>query len=508
MTEIKAFGQVIEARKKMSYTQPESKQVVTMAGRQAVVTLLTNTQRDKKTGDIIWHGEGECRLPMDEGEWSWQWMLPKGQFAGALPKRIAAYYFKVHNIKIPPALLAVIGETAKANIARGENFTLDFTDVFDWQDGDFGDSGSCFWRDRRGARLGLQDEGGIAVRFFEKIDKLSEKQREYRAARENRLTPLDSEGWVGLARAWCLPAHERRNGGHMPDVVFNGYGFSGNATLTIARLVATMFGMDYKKVFLTNDGEIHGYFWINGGSSAAADGHGYGDTGIGYSIGPAGELEPHDMFDLCIPRWKWKCASCNATSEDAGDMYLIPNAHDHDISARRCRRCWGREYTYCAQCDQSVPLVGATVIDGSRYCDACVAAFPECQGCHQRRPCQNRAIVGVDEHFNVQWGFFCVECYRHMQLCRVCANRATPENLAPVRADLHSENVWEAHRLYCGRCRRHRTNNLQRRQYMRTPHVTTTAANVGNYTINPTNPAHGTIPLTGWAVEEQGNTNE
>src|SRR6185369_16940651 len=86
---------------------------------------------------------------------------------------------------------------------------------------------------RPGAKFMLQDNGALAMRFFDDADN-------------------------GFGRAWVAPLE---NGDH---IVFNGYGFSDNSTLVIARVLAQFLNAGYHAIALTNNGSDHGVLWING----------------------------------------------------------------------------------------------------------------------------------------------------------------------------------------------------------------------------------------------------
>jgi len=191
-------------------------------------------------------------LPPD---WAWVWVVQKSDsYRGKFPKRGAQYYKKVHNLKAPDSFIEEIGNIARAHSEEISVYHFDFVDRFDWQDGDFGDDGSCFWGSNATARDMLHDNGAHAIRFFNKKGR-------------------------GIARAWVVPLE--KEGVYF---LFNGYGFPGNPTLTIAQAFARFTELRYQSVVLTNNGSEDDTLWINGGS--------------GYFIGKATRIQELFHYDF------------------------------------------------------------------------------------------------------------------------------------------------------------------------------------------------------------------
>lgn len=238
-------------------------------------------------------------LPALPEHWSWQWLVEDGEYRGTFPKR-AQKYWKVHyGIKAPASFLSQIGNLARAHSASQPEYYFDFTDRVDWEDGAFGDLHSCWWESGGAALETLMENGGMAIRFYESAG---------------------SE--VGIGRAWLA---------EMPDdtyVVFNGYGFPGNATLTIARAFAGFIGKDYRQISLSNGGSTNGLIWINGG--------------IGYAVGDWADIETIQAYDL---HWNTfiRCHDCDRRI-DEDDAYY--GADDN----RYCETCFYDRFSSCDQC--------------------------------------------------------------------------------------------------------------------------------------------------------------
>ncbi|MBZ0304862.1 MAG: hypothetical protein K8I82_02220, partial [Anaerolineae bacterium] len=186
-------------------------------------------------------------------EWEYTWLVQKGEYRGTFPKRVSKYYQMTYGVKCPDSFLAELGQIARRNSGEAAAYEFDFTNRFDWNAGDFGESRySCFWGNRTGARTMLTENGGLAIRFY----------------RENK----------GFARAWLVSIEDDQY------VIFNGYGFAGNATLTIARLFAQFVGKTYKKIQLVNNGSASRTLYIN--------------NSIGYLIALANQLAQTGRYDF------------------------------------------------------------------------------------------------------------------------------------------------------------------------------------------------------------------
>jgi hypothetical protein len=260
--------------------------------------------------------------------------VAKGVYRGSLPKRISSYYAKMYNIKCPAAFITEIGNIAKSHTNEGETYTFEFVDEIDWSAGEFGESeDSCYWNDRAGARQMITDNGGLAVRFYGKHEQ-------------------------GMARAWMARI------GDGVWVLWNGYGFSGNATLTIARIVATHLAVSYKKIDLCNYGSDYGTLYINGG--------------IGYAIGKLEIIDSIHRHDL---RWTnidiRICYECG--DEISEDDYRL-GSDDHTY----CDRCYERLFDYCEHCSETYWIEDLQYTGSESVCRYCLEHhYVECDVCNE-----------------------------------------------------------------------------------------------------------------------------
>jgi hypothetical protein len=269
-------------------------------------------------------------------DWDWTWVVQRGEYAGTFPKRVSAYYFK-RGLKCPPSFLTILGNIARAHSLNGETYRFDFVDQFDWEAGDFGDDGSCYWGKHAGARQMLADNGAFAVRFF------------------------DAHG-DGIGRAWL---YETRIAAW---VLWNGYGLS-SGTLTIARVLAAHFGTTYKKIFLNNRGLDNGMLWINGGA--------------GYVLGAQADIEPLETYNF---RWDdvhvYRCYSC-------GDSVAHDDVHFGGDDEPYCESCCWEIWESCERCGHYCYRDDINIVDGGNgyVCDSCLNRYYAfCDNCDEYRP--------------------------------------------------------------------------------------------------------------------------
>jgi len=243
----------------------------------------------------------DISLPND---WQWVWQVGgKGEYVGTLPKRIGKYAHKCKH-KLLPEALSYIGNLGMQHCEKTETYDFEFVDKFDWNAGDFGDQGSCFWSCHKSAKDILLDNGAGAICFYH---------------------PETNDGY---ARAWIVPLSDSAK--NKCFIVFNGYGID---TLPIARILATYLGHAYyQKIGLTNKGGHDGDLYINGGR--------------GYLIGPQDIVKESHSIDL-----DWdepnglRCEKCG-DRVDEDDCCLLP---DGDTA---CETCYRNKVSFCQTCQE------------------------------------------------------------------------------------------------------------------------------------------------------------
>lgn len=272
-------------------------------------------------------------LPELADSWQWSWIVQKGEFAGTLPKRIRNYYFKAHGIKCPDTFIQEIGNIARQHTASNTVYRFEIVDEFDWEAGDYGDSGSCYWGGNAGARLMLRENGGMAILFM-------------------------TDSGTGYARAWLVHL-----GGNI-YIIFNGYGFERGvyATLTIARVFATFLNLTYKKIELDN----------STGSTL------YINNNAGYIIGTPDAIADIDSWDF---EWREEYAEICTNCGRMLDEYEGYTGADDEIY---CEHCFAERFDHCEWCGNTYHRHEIEYIPSRQgyFCRHCRAAnFDLCAGC-------------------------------------------------------------------------------------------------------------------------------
>lgn len=273
------------------------------------------------------------RLPLD---WPFVWVINEGEYRGTFPKRARSYYHKAHGLKCPDSFLTELGNIARRFSESAWAYHFEFVNRFDWQDGDFGDGGSCYWADRRGAREMLENNGAWAIRFYDDVG-------------------------GGFARAWVVEVQESLY------IVFNGYGFHSDPTFIIARVIAQFLGLTFRKIDLNNNGTYTGTLYINA-------------SGSGYIIG-----NPETMANIHRYDFRWDdmyCESCYSCNDpvDEYDVYIGADGNAY------CEHCYYELFDSCERCGETHWRENITYTGDSRLlCHDCLEAsdYEECARCYE-----------------------------------------------------------------------------------------------------------------------------
>lgn len=254
-----------------------------------------------------------------------EWILQTGEFRGKLPNRLGALLKKEWGIKLTSEQRTAIGNIARMYTLPNTEYTFDFVDSFNWEDGDFGDSGSCFWGDNYLARNVLEEEGALAIRFYD------ESLADY-----NGVCP-------GSGRAWIYQLDRET------WVLFNAYGVE---TRPAARVLTTYLTQSTDKQWECKDlgdlmvsGQRAGLVYLN-------------DNPQVIFVSGSG---PPDEVDLDWARYV-ECDSCEMWTLEE-DLY--------DVSDERlCYSC-SEQYTECYRCGEMFFLGGMYLLEEKIYCPDC-----------------------------------------------------------------------------------------------------------------------------------------
>lgn len=290
-------------------------------------------------------------LPALPETWDWVWVKTgRAEYVGTLPKRVSKFYYKQHGIRCPSNFLQLLGNIARQHTDDNHHYVFEFVNQFDWNAGEFGDHGSCYWGGRGAALEILAENGAYAIRFY-------------------------GDDNQGIGRAWVVEVDSNL------CIVFNGYGFAGHSTLVIARVMALHFGWTYKKIVVTNYGFTSGTVWINGG--------------IGYAVGTPDEVDKIHEYDLEFGEANF-CHNCgDAITEDEAyhgtddeqycescyyslfdDCSFCGATHwqddlYHTNDGYVCDWCLGQHYARCERCDEYYRSNAGVAKEDSWYCESC-----------------------------------------------------------------------------------------------------------------------------------------
>lgn len=233
--------------------------VIDETGKEKINRFIGSTNlRDPKWENMLpdgydpydYNGGRRNRLPSLPSDWSWLNTVTDkkqaGQYGtGKFAKRYRSYVQKIANFALPDQFIQDLGQIAGRYSDQSTGATFRFVEKFDWDAGDFGDRGSCFWGGREHARVMLSDHGAWAVQIFDP-DTLDGKAKP-----------------KGYGRAWVLPNYPEDN----VMTIFNGYGDKlGDPSRAIARILSNFFGMaSYQEIELRNAGDTDGTLYINSG---------------------------------------------------------------------------------------------------------------------------------------------------------------------------------------------------------------------------------------------------
>lgn len=319
----------MELHKRYEYTTRPGQ--ITTTGISAIQRYVASQRPMEGDWKALNPKQSSPYLPMLPEQFDWVWLVERGELSGTFPKRVAKHYRRAYNIKCPDSFIAEIGNLSKRHSEEGETFRFDFTSRIDWQEGEFGDDGSCFWDDRAGAKAMLQDNHGLAIRFY------------------------DQYGGP-LGRALFFRMHFRRH------VVWNGYGFPGDATLTITRVMSGFLGLPYGQIELRNCGTASGVMWINGGRA--------------FMVAPDDYLAITRGIDLC---WEEQHKSCCHHCGILLPLYEIRYGPDNKAF---CDDCFGDHCAYCDFCDGTYWSDEVRYTDHGDVCDWCFQReFTSCEVC-------------------------------------------------------------------------------------------------------------------------------
>lgn len=210
-------------------------------GKQQVCVVIADKVRQKH--DQI-ASEGKVP-PFTYCQWWWyrdnieDWSVVNKQ--GRINVRLSKY-LKEHGVELDEKAWNDINGTIAAHSYR-KDVIYDITDDFSWNSGDFGDAGSCFWGSNEAARDVLMENGALALRFYEKTDRMGW----YHAS-------VDGVYYKGIGRCWIV---QKKHGW----ILFNAYGPELESIRERVRIIFP--NCETKMIRIQNERETTGLVYIN-----------------------------------------------------------------------------------------------------------------------------------------------------------------------------------------------------------------------------------------------------
>jgi len=277
---------------------------------------------------------------ISSSEWEqnigWEFITRKGKVG----KRILAHCHDREYNKPSDAIISKISQTIREYEIRNTEFRVDITSYFDWEDGEFGKGGSCWWgQENYGhSRDTLSDAGGFGLRFYDR--------------RNN-----------GTGRTWILPHIE-----HNRIYLFNHYGDSN--LKTSALILKALFPELLQNFIATHSHHFENYESIP-----------YINDNRG-TILHLRDDELEDYIELGIDvnydgkyynQNASRCAHCRDVLDE-----------DNTYGDGYCKSCFNDLFYTCCKCDRTRDIDELIRDeDGDAYCEQCASRYLyHCTECH------------------------------------------------------------------------------------------------------------------------------
>lgn len=294
------------------------------------------------------------------------------KYNGRFVTRLKKWYRLNGGSNMTDASWSLVGNIYMQQRPVEETIFFDVTrGPFDWCDGDFGDSGSCYWGGRAICRDILMDHHAWAVRTWDDAERNPE---------------LSYEG--GNGRAWLIPwQYEDRPA----LILYNGYrsieGRNGvhdeNISEWFARWFSSWLGAQWRRTGLSNNNRTSETFYINSGS--------------GYLISTDMPLWVDDI-DLGWREPSRRCCSyCNEryNQNEADRTCFTVTANGRRVTRNLCHDCYERHARRCDICNRLWMNGDLDMEGGMRVCPMCIGQAPRCDGCGIRNRAQYMTSVGT-----------------------------------------------------------------------------------------------------------------
>jgi len=296
-------------------------------------------------------------------------------YKGVFPKRVAQYMLKAHGLKLKADVRTKLGKRAAQHRDDSDRtYRFSYHDAMDWEVGDYGDDGSCFWGCRKDARSVLNDFGMLFIKFYH------------------------PDGY-GIGRAIIDDRPDKY------AVVWNGYGLQ---TLDAARIISLHAGeQSFLRIDLSQNGNSEGLVYIN--------------SGTGYVAGDMRDVRCIKKHDLAFP--VRECYDCYKRLDGRAGKWHTAEHNQRTV----CDACYRKDYRVCDDCKDFYRSGAMHDINGKEYCTACVSKYAAaCHGCgrfHSKK--------ALKKHCGNE---YCDICYDNIwRNCRDCGERHERVDMRNIR---------------------------------------------------------------------------
>lgn len=251
---------------------------------------------------------------------------------GRLLKRYAYFHKNKTGQAIPDNVMGIVGDCLQS-IITSENtvkYFVDFTNKFDWDDGDYGKSGSCWWGLYSDSLPTFEENGGWCARFYD-------------------------ENGNGIGRTWIYPNNNVMLG-------FNSYGVE---RAKVSKVI--------KKIFLSHGHELH-YSTCNIENSHSSN-IPYINGGTGFVLYTE-ETQPYSEYDLNMRVVEGEpfeqCENCRCRINMDSGYYNVVGDYIY------CDNCTRQLFSYCDKCGEFCDKDEVHKVADSSYrydyaCEYCAA---------------------------------------------------------------------------------------------------------------------------------------
>lgn len=299
---------------------------------------------------------------------------------GKILKRFS-YFYKLQNDGeiIPDDIMGILGDILQNLVTKelSRKFFVDFTNSFDWNDGDFGNKGSCWWGGYSDSLPTFEENGGWCIRFYD-------------------------ESKNGIGRTWLYPDPEE-------NVIlgFNSYGVE---RPKVSKII--------KKIFLEHGIELH-YATCNIENRYSSN-IPYINGGTGFVLYDDGD-SPKPDYDLNMyvvrDENHANCENCGYRINTDNEFYI--NVGDYIY----CEDCTHKLFSFCDKCQEYCRTDDVNRVSDrhSRYdylCEYCADSIGMmlCYDCGEWTDC---GIITEDTANafceNCDRTFFCEECGNYFE---------------------------------------------------------------------------------------------